>query len=333
MRLHPRLQRTIDWLGRHKTKLSLLLMAIVVSIAALALSRILNELTMTDVTRAIGAISARQLAASVGLTIVSYLVLTGYDVLALNAIGKPQPYWRAALGSFSSYTFSHNFGFAPITGAAARWRAYRGTNVDGADIARIVVIAGVTFWLGIFLLLGLALLVQPGALRVHHFVLDYPAQAAIGGAVLAAIGVYLWLCARHPGSIAILGWTLPVPTLRQALVQFALAAVDISVASAALLVLVPQADAGHFPLFLTAYVVAIVVALIAHVPGGVGVFEAVMLVALPQVDKATLVSALVVYRLIYYLLPLATAIALLGAHELARLRDRSSSRQRSGPNP
>ncbi|QMW22079.1 lysylphosphatidylglycerol synthase domain-containing protein [Sandaracinobacteroides saxicola] len=323
MTLDPRLQRLLAFLAAHKNKLSAGLMVFVLTIAGFALYELLKNLHPADILAALRRITPAQLLASVGLTILSYLILTGYDVLALRSIGKPQPYWRAALGSFSSYTFSHNFGFAPITGAAARWRAYRGTNLDAADIARIVVIAGVTFWLGIFLLLGVILALQPGALRIHHYELAYPAQAAIGVVILTTIALYLWLCHRrhvtgNSAPLNILGWTLPVPTLRQALIQFTLAALDISVAAAALLVLVPQAMLAHFPLFLAAYVVAIVVALITHAPGGLGVFEAVMLVALPQVDRATLVSALIAYRLIYYWAPLLLAMLLLALHELAR---------------
>jgi phosphatidylglycerol lysyltransferase len=242
-------------------------------------------------------------------------VLTGYDVLALHALGKPQRYWRAALGSFSAYCFSHNLGFAPITGAAARWRAYRGTTLDAADIARIVVIAGVTFWLGIFLLLGIFLVIAPGALRIHDRVMPFALQATIGAAILVAMSAYLVACTRQTGPLDILGWRLPVPTLRQALLQFGLAATDIAIASAALLVLLPESSWQAYPDFVIAYVVAMVVALLTHSPGGLGVFEAVVLVTLPQVDKATLVSALLLYRVIYYWLPLALAAALLGLHE------------------
>lgn len=325
MTLHPRLQALIDWLGRHKNWLTLALMLLVLGIAWAALSRILSELTLDQVLRALGAITHQQLLACVLLTAASYVVLTGYDVLALRAIGKPQPYWRAALGSFTSYTFSHNLGFAPVTGAATRWRAYRGTGIDGSDIARIVVIAGVTFWLGIILLLGAALVAQPGALRIHAYAMPYGLQAMLGTGILALIGIYLLLCARRAAPLDILGWTLPVPTLCQALIQFALAAVDITVASAALLVLVPQAEIGHLPIFLTAYVVAITVALLTHSPGGLGVFEAVMLVTLPQVDKATLVSALIVYRLIYYLLPLGLSILLMLLNEAMHLVSRRTA--------
>lgn len=320
MKLDPRLSRLIGWVRVHQTWLTMLLTAIVLTAAGFALVEILKEVRVADIRAAFGRITPHQVLLSIALTALSFLVLSFYDVIGLHAIGKPQPYWRALLGSFTAYNLSHNLGFAPITGAAARWRAYRGTSLDGADIARLVVIAGVTFWLGIFLLLGLFLVIFPGALRVHDATMPFGTQAAIGTAVLLGIAGYLVACARQTGPISILGWTLPVPTLRQALVQFLLAATDISIASAALLVLLPPELWHHYPDFLVAYVVAVVVALLAHAPGGIGVFEAVILVTLPEVDKASLVSALILYRVIYYWGPLLIAIALLGFNELRMMR-------------
>ncbi len=301
--------------------------ALVLVLAGVALNAILADLDWVEVQTSFAAITPVQIGLSLGLTAMSYVVLTGYDVLALRAMGKPQRYWRAALGSFTAYTFSHNLGFAPVTGAAARWRAYRGTNLNAADIARIVVIAGVTFWLGIFLLLGVFLVSFPGALRIEDRVMPWPTQAAIGVVILLAILAYLIACARQTVPLNILGWRLPVPTMRQALAQFALAATDIAIASAALLVLLPADSWHHYPDFLVAYVVAMVVALVTHAPGGLGVFEAVILVTLPDVDRPALVSALILYRLIYYWLPFALALLLLGGNELRMMVHRRSAVQ------
>lgn len=320
MELDPRLSRLISWAHTHKTWLSILLIVLVLTIASVALSRILEQVNLSDIELAFRRITPQQIMLAAGLTVLSFLVLSFYDVLGLHAIGKPQPYWRALLGSFSAYNLSHNLGFSPITGSAARWRAYHGTNLDAADIARMVVITGVTFWLGIFLLLGCFLLTFPGALRVHDLRMSYTMQATIGVLILIGIAIYLVACIRQKGPLNILGWTLPVPSIRQAMAQFVLAATDISIASAALLVLLPPESWHHYPDFLVAYVVAFVVALLMHAPGGIGVFEAVILVTLPEVDKPSLVSALILYRLIYYWSPLLLAITLLGFHEMHVVR-------------
>ncbi len=296
-------------------------MILVIAIAVLVIRQVLRDVSLDEVRLAMAAITPVQVGLSVLFASSSYLVLTGYDVLALHAIGKPQRWRRAALGSFTAYTFSHNLGFAPITAAAARWRAYRGTSINAGDVARIVVIAGVTFWFGVFVLLGLSLLLFPGALRVQDATLPYGVQAAMGAVIMAFVAAYLWACARQVKPISIFGWTLPIPTLRQALYQFLLAATDIALASAALLVLLPSESWHHYPAFLVAYVVAMVAALLTHAPGGLGVFEAVVLVTLPEVDKPALVSALILYRLIYYWIPLLLAAGLLAGNEWRMLRE------------
>lgn len=316
MQLDPRLARLINVLRIYQTQATIGLIAVVLAIAAIVLSGVLKEVQLTDIAAALQRITLQQIMLSVGLTAISFFLLSFYDVLGLRAIHKPQAYWRALLASFTAYNLSHNFGFAPITGAAARWRAYHGTSLDAADIARVVVIAGVTYWLGIFLLLGLSLVLFPGVLRVHDATMSYAAQCAIGLSILGAIIGYVIICAREAGPITILGWTLPVPTLKQAAAQFFLAATDIAIASAALLALLPPESWHHYPDFLVAYVVAFVVALLAHAPGGLGVFEVVILMTLPEVDKVSLVSALILYRVIYYWGPLLLAFMLMGLNEL-----------------
>ncbi len=313
-------KRLLVRLRRNRLLLSVVGTLLVVVVAGAALAHILAELRWADVRAALAAISAGQLLAALVLTALSYALLSGYDMLALAAMGRRLPWWRCALGAFSAYSFSHNLGFAPVTAGAARWRAYAGTGLTAADIARIVVIAGVTYWLGIFLLLGIFLAAHEGALRVEEVRVSHPVQVAIGAVVLAGILLYLVACARQRGPLLLLGWRLPVPSVPQALAQFLLAAADIALASAALMVLLPPDLWARYPQLLVAYVVAVVVALVTHAPGGLGVFEAVMLVTLPGVGRPELVSALIVYRLVYYWLPFATAVLLLGGREALRFR-------------
>lgn len=312
--------RLLVRLRRNRMLLSVIGALLVVLVAGAALAHILAELRWADVRAALAAISAWQIGAAIVLTALSYALLSGYDMLALAAMGRRQPWWRCALGAFSAYSFSHNLGFAPVTAGAARWRAYAGTGLAAADIARIVVIAGVTYWLGIFLLLGLFLVIHRGTLRIEDVALSHPVQVALGVLVLGGILLYLGACARQRGPLVLFGWHLPVPTLPQALAQFLLAAADIALASAALMVLLPAGLWALYPQLLVAYVVAVVVALVTHAPGGLGVFEAAMLVTLPAVGRAELVSALIVYRLVYYWLPFAMAILLLGGREALRFR-------------
>lgn len=285
-----------------------------------AVRRLLGEVHIADVRAAFAAISDWQLAAALGFTIISYLTLTLYDVLALRVIGRPQPWRTAALASFVSYTVSHNFGLGLITGGSARYRIYSGAGLSAADIARVIATASLTFWAGVTVLAGAALVVHPGALVLGGLAVPVLAQRLLGGLVLAATLVGL-VVMRRPGRVLRLWrWSLPLPTSRQALAQIGIAAFDLAAASAALWALLPDPSAVPFAALFLGYALAIVVALVSHVPGGIGVFEAVILATIPDVDRPGLFAALIAYRALYYLLPLLAAAILVAIREGARRR-------------
>ena len=286
----------------------------VISVALLVLHGLLADVRAQDVGVAFRALSTWQVALALGLTAISYLLLTIYDVLALAMIGKKLPYRTAALASFTSYTLSHNLGLSLLTGGSARYRIYSAAGLAPSDIARIVASTALTFWAGVVISGGAALALHTTDITIAGLVISSAAQRGIGLGVLALTGGILMLL--RTGFVARLGrWSLPLPSPGQALAQITIAAVDLAAASAALFVLLPDAAAFLFPVFFLAYVLAIIVALISHVPGGVGVFEAVIIATLPTIDHPGLLAALVAYRAIYYLLPLFVAAILLGYHE------------------
>lgn len=285
-----------------------------------SLHTLMADIRMGDIRGAFHAIAQWQVVAALALTVISYLMLTLYDVIALRVVRRPLPYRTAALASFTSYTLSHNFGFALLTGGSARYGIYSAAGLDTADIVRVIAAASAAFWSGVLLLVAVALLVHSGPLSVGIITLSPAMQRALAIAVLlAGAAVIAWL-GRNTADIHILRWRLPHPTPSQAIAQIAASTVDLAAASAALFVLVPGASYQLFPLFFLAYAIAIIVALISHVPGGLGVFEAVILAILPQTGQAELLAALVMYRLIYYLLPLSIAAVILVIHQRRQLR-------------
>ena len=300
------------------------LMLAVIALAAAALRHILIHTSWDDIRAAVRRIGPARLLLSLGITAISYVVLTGYDLIAQRIIGRRTGYPVAALASFTSYIFSHNFGFAVLTGGTARWRIYRRAGLTLGEVAQIMVLAGVTFWCGVFLLLGVGLVLRPGALTIGTLEIGATIRETCGLALLGAIAVTLLLLHRAAGrSLRLFGWTLVLPTVPLALAQLALAALDTTLATAALFVLVPDLSPAAFPNLILGYVVAFVSGLLTHAPGGVGVFEAVMLVALPRIDRATLFAALLVYRCVYYLVPLAVGLILFLLHETGWLRPRT----------
>jgi len=283
--------------------------ALVLALAALCLHRLAMSLNIHALMRTARAIPDWRFAAALGLTTASYLLLTIYDVMALRTIERPQPYRTAALASFTSYTLSHNLGFGILTGAAARLRIYGAKGLTTGEVARVTAIAGITFWTGVFASVALALLVHHRPLVVAQHVLPLGVQHTAGAVLLALLGAGTLLARR---------WHLPGPLAIARMTLVALA--DIAAACGTLYVLLPHAGIALYPPLLLAYVLAIVVALVSHVPGGLGVFEATVVALCPQIPAGELVAALLVYRIVYYLLPLALALVLLVRHEHARWR-------------
>ena len=312
----PRFFRKCRQLFEHnRTSASIGFVLLLAALGFYALHRLLLEVHLHDVRAALHALQPWQIGAALGLTAASYLLLTLYDVLALRIIGKLLPWRTAALASFTSYTLSHNLGLSLLTGGSARYRVYSANGLEGADIVRIIATASMTFWSGVVVMAATALAMHPANIALGPVLVPLGLQRLIGLGVLA-VTVWLVLKARKPGqSLRIFGWTLPLPSAGQAVSQICVAGLDLAVASAALYVLVPGVGIQMFPLFFLGYALAIIVALVTHVPGGIGVFEAVMIAALPNVDKSALLAALVAYRAIYYLLPLLVAAVLLAVHE------------------
>lgn len=317
-RLSSMVERVADFGRARRGYLAVGAVVLLVALGLSALRHLTRSVRLADVQAAFYAIDPRQILLSVGFTIASYIALTFYDVIALRVIGRPLRWRTAATASFTSYTLSHNLGLALLTGGSARYRVYAAAGLDGPDIARVIAIASATFWFGVFTVTGLGLLFHDGPIRVEQLVLDQTPVRWLGGAVVAGAVALIGLCALRPGQrIGWRAWSVPLPTPAQAVAQIGIASLDMACASAALFVLLPGASIDLAPAFLLAYALAIIVALVSHVPGGIGVFEAVVLATVP-VNRTELFAALIVYRVLYYIAPLALGIALLAWDEARR---------------
>jgi phosphatidylglycerol lysyltransferase len=313
------LRRALLWAERHRRWLVVVAVAVVALLAFEALRLVLSEVHLKDVRQALHAVPPSRIAAALGLTVVSYLALTGYDSVALRAIGRPLPWRVAAAGSFTSYTLSHNLGLSLLTGGSARYRVYSAAGLDLGDVAQVSAIAGITFWAGVLATAGLAMAAGGAPVDVAGWRIEGGWTRGIGVALIALVAILplLRLTGRH--AISSGGMRLPVPTLGQQAVLLGVSLVDMIAASAALFVLMPGLGPTAFPVFFIAYAVAIVVALVTHVPGGLGVFETVVLALVPG-DHPAVFAGLLLYRLIYYLLPLLVAGVGIALREGWRLR-------------
>lgn len=260
----------------------------------------------------------RQALVLAGLFVTAgYVILTFYDYFALRTIGRRHvPYRIAALAGFSSYAIGHNVGVSAFSGGAVRYRIYSSAaGLSLLEVAKICFIAGLTFWLGNVAVLGLGFAIDPMAASAIDR-LPPMMNRVIGAAALAGLAGYvIWVSAkpRHIGREA---WTVQLPGGGLTLLQIAIGVVDLGCCAAAMYVLMPANPPIDFPTLAVIFVSATLLGFASHSPGGLGVFDAAMLVALTHFDKEDLLGALLLFRLFYYIVPFALALLLVGVREL-----------------
>jgi phosphatidylglycerol lysyltransferase len=299
-----------------------LLGLILFAAALLVLRKELHAVTWHELTSDVLATPTAKILAALLLTALNYAALTGYDLLAFAYIGNPLSRWRVAGASSLAYAVANSVGFAMFSGAAVRYRFYTRWGVTAQELSRIVFSYSVTFWLGLLALGGLALVASPLP-RVH----DLPAHALgapVGWLLLLTSVAYLVVVIVRREPIRVFRFVLPVPPPRIAFAQLGVSAVEWALAGAVLYVLLPKSSLPFLAL-LGAFLAAQLLGLASHVPGGVGVFEGLMVILLkPFLSSAQLLPALVVYRLVYYVLPLAVALVALVADELRQRREQAA---------
>jgi len=290
-------------------------------LAIVALHRLGGEFHLRDVLAEFGAIEPWRVGASIALAAGSYLALTGYESLALRYVGAAMPWRRYGLTAFIAYAVGHNLGAAALSGGAVRYRLYSPLGLGAAQIARLVAFSTLTFALGVAALAGTSLLVHAGeAATLLHA--SQRASTALGAALLVAVAAYLVGAARRWRPPAWHGWQLTLPALPIALRQVLVGCIDLLLACATLFVLLPASADVSFVAFAGLYMVALAVSAVSAVPGGLGVFESILVLLLPSVPAAQLLGALLAYRLVYYVLPFGIALLVLTAFEAGRQRSR-----------
>jgi phosphatidylglycerol lysyltransferase len=296
--------------------LSAILSVGIVCIALWFLYHALRSYGFEDIWARLVSVPTSGLLVAAGLTVASYLVLTTFDWLALHYLKVPLRYERLAFASFVSQAISHNTGFGALTGGSIRFRIYSAAGLSAGEVAMVVAFCGLTFWLGSALLVGFAFLHHPQRVaEVLHLPLVGIHDLGLG--LLVAVGGYLvWTTIRRM-PLELLGFLFPLPSPRITVIQTFLAAFDMVLAAGTLYVLLPPAAHIPFSTFVSYFVVAIVGGVLSHAPGGLGVFETLMLLLLREAPRDAVFGALLLYRAIYNLAPLAIAALLLGGYEAA----------------
>lgn len=318
------MHRLLTTLGRgFKTYIGWKRLGVVASILiiGLAISHLVKTLSGVDTGVILAAMKEKSMfdIALAALCVVgAFGTLTFYDYFALRTIGKNHvPYRVAALSSFTSYTIGHNIGATVFTGGAIRFRIYSDYGLNAIDVAKICFISGLTFWLGNMTVLGIGMAWHPQAATAMDL-LPTEVNRLIALACLAGIVGYLvWLSVGNKRrQLGQNGWKVVLPSARLTLLQIFIGVVDLGFCAMAMYLLMPAQPHIDFVSLAVVFILATLLGFASHAPGSLGVFDAAMLVALPQFGREDLVATLVVFRILYFMIPFAIAITIMGVREI-----------------
>ena len=297
-----------------------LIAAAAIGLAAFLLYRTLSRYSLDQLVEAVSAVPVPRLLGAAGFAAASYLCLTCFDYLALRYVGKPLPYPKAALASFTALSLGHNIGLAALSSGAVRYRFYSRWGLSTGEVAKVIVFCGITVGLGLLVLGGAALLLRSG-LAVEITGLSLPIVIILGIGCLTVPAIYLILAAFVRKTLRIRRWSLEMPPLRLASGQVLIGSINFAFVAACLhQALAAVAEVAYLGVA-SVYVIANATALVSHVPGGLGVIESVVMYLLPQKD---LIGPLLVFRFVYFLVPLGLGSILFAVTELFYRRRNSS---------
>ena len=288
----------------------------IIAVAAVVLYRILRTIDAGEVVEALVTVNLRDVTLAALFVAGGYLTLTFYDLFALRTIGRTDvPYWAAALAAFTSYSVGHNVGASVFTGGAVRYRVYSAWGLTAVEVAKICFVAGLTFWLGNATVLGLGIAYAPLAATAID---QLPAWFNRGGAfvILIVLALYVGWVWRRPRIVGRDTWCVNLPGGPLTLLQIGIGIVDLGFCALAMYMLVPDEPNIGFVTLAVIFVSATLLGFASHAPGGIGVFDAAMLVALWQFDKEDVLAGLLLFRLLYYIVPFALSLLILGGREL-----------------
>jgi phosphatidylglycerol lysyltransferase len=288
------------------------------------LHKLVQEVDIADVRAAVAETPWRTLGIALAATAASYIALTGYDWFGIVHIKRREiGYPTAALASFTGYALSYTIGFQLVVAGAVRYRIYAGAGLGAAEVAAVTAISALTLWLGIFFTLALGLVTEaPDVSQLDG--LPPAVNMAIGFAIIAGLVGYIVWIGRRERAVTVEGYRLALPGVKSTAAQIVIGLVDMMGAAFALWILLPADAVIAFPTFAALFVVAMTLGMLSHAPGGAGVIEATVLLALPNLEPDAVLASLLLWRVVYYLIPFTLALALLGGSELARRKGRFS---------
>src|SRR6478609_5568432 len=288
----------------------------VIGIACYVLYHMLRGIDTFEVLEAIKSTEPRQIALAALFVAAGYFTLTFYDLFAVRAIGRSNvPYRINALAAFTSYSIGHNVGASVFTGGAVRYRIYSAHGLNAIDVAKICFLAGLTFWLGNAAVLGLGITYHPEAAASIDQLPAWLNRTLALMIIAGLVGYVVWVWS-HPRVVGRGPWTVVLPGGPLTLLQIAIGIIDLGFCALAMYVLVPDEPNLGFVVVAVTFVSATLLGFASHSPGGLGVFDAAMLVGLWQMDREELLGGMLLFRVLYYLSPFVISVILLTFREV-----------------
>ncbi len=304
------LDERIGW-----NRIGFVISATIIGVAVVILLRILRGIDVQEVVRAFKATPPRNVVLAALFVAAGYVTLTFYDLFALRTIGKKKvPYRAAALAGFTSYSVGHNVGASVFTGGAVRYHIYSGWSLGAVDVAKVCFVAGLTFWLGNIAVLGLGVAIEPEAAGAITQ-LPVSLNRALAFIALTGLIAYVGWVWASPREIGRKNWSVRLPGGPLTLLQIVIGIVDLSCCALAMYMLMPPSPPIDVIAVAVVFVTATLLGFASHSPGGLGVFDAAMLVALPQFGKEDLLASLLLFRLLYYISPFLLSLVILAGRE------------------
>ena len=304
-------QEKIGW-----NRVGFVLSLAIITVALIVLVRILRGIDIDQVIKAVQATEREDILSAAFFVAAGYFTLTFYDLFALRTIGYREiPYRIAALAGFTSYSIGHNVGASVFTGGAVRYRIYSAWGLDAVAVAKICFVAGLTFWLGNATVLGLGVTYVPTAATWIDQLPPWINRciALIILAVLSSYVCWVWSGRREIGRRE---WKVTLPDGPLTLLQIGIGILDLGFCALAMYMLLPDEPNIGFVTLAVIFVCATMLGFASHAPGGLGVFDAAMLVALWQFDKEDVLAGLLLFRVLYYIIPFVISLTILGTREL-----------------
>ncbi|MBR0697253.1 lysylphosphatidylglycerol synthase domain-containing protein [Bradyrhizobium lablabi] len=312
------IRRAIAFLRQKQAlhKLGVVISIAVIGTACYVLYHMLRGIDSNEVIEAIKSTEPRQIALAALFVTAGYFTLTFYDLFAVRTIGHSHvPYRINALAAFTSYSIGHNVGASVFTGGAVRYRIYSAWGLNAIDVAKICFLAGLTFWLGNAAVLGLGIAYHPEAAASIDQLPPWLNRGLAFAIIVVLVAYVVWVWTQ-PRVVGRGPWTVTLPGGPLTLLQIMIGIVDLAFCALAMYVLVPDEPNLGFVVVAVIFVSATLLGFASHSPGGLGVFDAAMLVGLWQMDREDLLGGMLLFRLLYYIVPFVISVILLTFREV-----------------